>query len=114
MMVSQLASVLASPPLYSLSSMGGPSEGSQMRRAFFSILIFALVASQCRADDRLAKAFREDRSGWNYVHLEGSPRDVGYQHGSLLAPEIDESIGALKHDVGPKDWSEYRSIAQQP
>src|SRR5258706_5551801 len=84
-----------------------------MRRAFYSILVYALVTSQCSADERLAKAFREDRAGWNYVHLEGSPRDVGYQHGSLLAPEIDESIRALKHDVGPKDWAEYRSIAQQ-
>src|SRR5258706_10799186 len=84
-----------------------------MRKAFLSIFIFPFVAGQCRADERLAKAFREDRAGWNYVHLEGSPRDVGYQHGCLLAPEIDESIRALKHDVGAKGWAEYRDVSQE-
>ena len=29
----------------------------------------------------LSKASRENKNGWIYVHLEGSPADIGYQHG---------------------------------
>ena len=35
--------------------------------------------------DRLGKASRENKNGWVYVHLEGSPSDIGYQHGYLLS-----------------------------
>ena len=41
-------------------------------------------------DARLAKAYRFDRSGWIYVHLEGTRHTAGYQHGYLLAPQIDD------------------------
>ena len=37
-------------------------------------------------DPRLARAYRFPQSGWTYVHLEGSPADIGFQHGALLAP----------------------------
>ena len=40
-------------------------------------------------DARLKPAYRFERGGWVYVHLEGSPADIGYQHGYLLAPEIE-------------------------
>jgi hypothetical protein len=64
--------------------------------------------------DRLAKASREDKNGWVYVHLEGSPPDIGYQHGYLLANEIDTTIQAisyfLQHET-KKDWQFYRNCA---
>ena len=45
------------------------------------------------ADDALlAKSYRFESGGWIYVHLEGSPHDIGYQHGYLLAPEIARRI----------------------
>ena len=60
----------------------------------------------------LAKASREDKNGWIYLHLEGSPSDIGYQHGYLAAGEIDTSIQAvaytLLHTKPVKDWSFYR------
>lgn len=84
-----------------------------IKRIALILSIFITIGYQCRADDRLAKAFREDRAGWNYVHLEGSPRDIGYQHGCLLAAETDESIRALKHDVGATKWTQYRGVARQ-
>jgi len=31
--------------------------------------------------DRLGKATREDKNGWIYIHLAGSPSDIGFQHG---------------------------------
>ena len=37
----------------------------------------------------LAGSYRRPvRHGWIYVHLQGSPRQLGYQNGYLLAPEI--------------------------
>ena len=43
------------------------------------------AAQRGSEDARLAKAYRFERGGWIYVHLEGSPHDIGYQHGFLLA-----------------------------
>jgi hypothetical protein len=40
----------------------------------------------------LAKAERHDKNGWSYLHVEGEPRERGFQHGYLLAREIAESL----------------------
>ncbi len=63
----------------------------------------------------LAKASREDKNGWIYLHLEGSPSDIGYQHGYLAAGEIDTSIQAVAYTLlheTKKDWSFYRQAAR--
>ena len=41
-------------------------------------------------DDRLKGSYRFESNGWIYVHLEGSPGQIGYQHGSLLARETED------------------------
>ena len=64
---------------------------------------------------RLKPAYRFERSGWIYIHLEGEPADVGYQHGYLLAPEIEDGLNTVKtKDVHrtQRDWDFYRSTAQ--
>lgn len=65
--------------------------------------------------DRLGKASRENKNGWVYVHLEGSPADVGYQHGYLLASEIDTTMQmmayVLQHETG-HDWQFFRYAAK--
>jgi len=40
----------------------------------------------------LAKGYRFQRAGWIYLHAEGTPRALGFQHGYLLAPEIKEAL----------------------
>jgi hypothetical protein len=40
----------------------------------------------------LSHANRHEKSGWIYVHIEGSPEERGFQHGYLLAKEIDEAL----------------------
>jgi hypothetical protein len=60
------------------------------------------------------KAYRFERGGWIYVHVEGSPADIGYQHGYLLAPEITDALDAYKLDAthGTKrDWNFFRATA---
>jgi hypothetical protein len=67
-------------------------------------------------DPRLAKAYRFERDGWIYVHLEGAPHDVGYQHGYLLAPEIADAFAAVSlemtHETG-RNWNFFRRAARQ-
>ena len=42
-------------------------------------------------DPRLAGSTRFERGGWIYVHLEGAPEEIGFQHGYLLANEIGDA-----------------------
>jgi hypothetical protein len=78
-----------------------------------------VVASASRVelspqDPRLQGAYRFTRHGWIYVHLQGSPDQIGFQHGYLLAPEIEDAFQAVKledtHD-SHKDWSFFRDAA---
>ena len=72
--------------------------------------------SQASDDPRLAKAYRFERGGWTYVHLEGTPFNVGYQHGYLLASEIADAFAAVSlemtHETN-RDWDFFRRTAQQ-
>lgn len=67
-------------------------------------------------DDTLGRAYRFKRGGWIYVHLEGSPHDIGVQHGYLLAPEIADAYGMVRleltHNTG-RDWNFFRRASQQ-
>jgi hypothetical protein len=90
-----------------------------MKKNIIVCFALAIMVSGCKtaADkkDRLAKATRENKNGWIYLHVEGSPADIGYQHGYLLANDIDTSIQAvsflLQHDTH-RDWQFYRNAAR--
>jgi len=43
------------------------------------------------------KGYRFDRNGWIYIHIEGDPHERGYQHGYLVAPELQEILRSLKY-----------------
>ncbi len=77
---------------------------------------FALVSSAPPRDARLKDAFRKpEQNGWTFVRLHGSPSEIGYQHGYLLAPEIEDAqrvVAALfEHDT-KRGWSFYRDAAK--
>jgi hypothetical protein len=68
------------------------------------------------ADAHMKGAFRRPvHNGWTFVHLEGAPFDVGFQHGYLLAPEIADAEKAIvleeTHD-GKHDWNFFRQAAK--
>src|ERR1700747_654937 len=90
-----------------------------MRRAFSLALLLIAICSTAVALSRgkqpdaataasaamLAGSWRKPPvSGWTVVHLSGSPAQVGYQHGYLLAPEIADLqkvfLLELTHDPG--------------
>src|SRR5215813_6037758 len=67
-------------------------------------------------DSRLANAYRFEQGGWVYVHLEGTPANVGYQHGYLLAPEIADAFNAIRFQDThrtQKNWEFFRKIARE-
>lgn len=85
----------------------------------FAGLVSGLAATPAResqSENRLKKSFRRpDNNGWIFVHLEGSPADIGYQHGYWLAPEIQDTFRVvsrgLTHD-SKKNWGFFREAAQ--
>lgn len=79
-------------------------------------LAFTLVSKNPQTDPRLKKASRAgERGGWIQVHLEGTPAEIGYQHGYLLASEIQDNLKAIStemiHDE-KKDWEFFRKTAE--
>lgn len=87
-----------------------------MKRALlFLLVIMPIVLAVASDDPRLTNSSREDKNGWIYVHLEGSPNQIGFQHGYLLAPEIDDVIKMFMHyfEQGPtkKEWTYFREVS---
>ncbi len=76
-------------------------------RNFFSVLFLggiiclgyslaASTSSTSKQPPQLHGAYRFERAHWIYVHLQGTPRQIGFQHGYLLAPEIDDAFHAIR------------------
>jgi hypothetical protein len=62
------------------------------------------------ANAQLAKAYRHEKAGWIFLHIEGNARDRGFQHGYLMAAEIKENIRLLRarwEYQTALDWSWY-------
>jgi len=86
-------------------------------------LRFTLILTVCAITmmfsckkNRLGNATREDKNGWIYVHLSGSPGDIGFQHGYLVANEIDTLMKVLQYYLpssSGKDWTFYRDAAKR-
>jgi hypothetical protein len=69
-----------------------------------------------QADTRLQGAYRLERNGWVYVHLQGPPATLGFQHGYLLAAETAELLRVFKafttHQT-KRDWAFYRETCEK-
>jgi hypothetical protein len=88
-----------------------------MRTFLRSIFLLSLLAGIAAADPRLQGGFRNPmKDGWVFVHLEGGPSAIGFQHGYLLTPEIEDSKRAIElsttHEV-KHNWAEMRQVAQK-
>ena len=72
--------------------------------------------AQGAGDPWLEGAYRRPANhGWTFVHLSGTPGQIGFQNGYLLAPEIADLLKMysveLPHDNN-KDWQFFRDAAQ--
>lgn len=82
--------------------------------SFFQIKPSLAMSQQ--PDPRLQKAYRFQQGGWTYVHLEGSPEQIGFQHGYLLAHEIADAFQAVKLEdthTTKRDWGFFRKAAHE-
>jgi hypothetical protein len=84
--------------------------------AFLAGLLLLSAAYSQQKNPKLGNATREDKNGWIYIHLEGTAGDIGYQHGYLLADEIDDLIRGFKTTLphlSGKDWAFYREAVKK-
>jgi hypothetical protein len=82
-----------------------------------AILVFSFSLAYADSTPKeLNGAYRSPKkNGWTYVHLQGSPHEIGFQNGYLLASEIQDLLQVVKleqkHDSG-KEWPFFRDAAQ--
>ncbi|MGC9199408.1 MAG: hypothetical protein ACP5E5_10810 [Acidobacteriaceae bacterium] len=43
-------------------------------------------------DARLQGAYKFHQDGWTHVHLQGTPEQIGFQYGYLLARQIEDNV----------------------
>jgi hypothetical protein len=98
-----------------------------MRRWFVTLAGFILPAialsfssasslGAAAPESELKGAFRRsENNGWTFVHLQGTPHQIGFQNGYLLEPEIEDTLKVTMleetHD-SKKDWQFFRDAAQ--
>lgn len=91
--------------------MTSPGEWLTMRIVKTTFLLAAIAAAALCADPRLAKSSRNpETNGWLFVHLEGTPAAIGFQHGYLLAPEIQEAHKRLRLGMTRESGKSYDFI----
>ncbi|MGA7340938.1 MAG: C45 family peptidase [Terracidiphilus sp.] len=75
----------------------------------------ASPAADHQNDPRLNGSYKFHEGGWTYVHLQGTPEQIGFQHGYLLAREIEDIVHVyvvkFPHD-DKREWSFLRGAAQ--
>ena len=95
-------------------------------RTFFFILFLGCIvclgqsqaastASTPAPSPQLKGAYRFERAHWIYVHLQGTPQQIGFQHGYLLAPEIEDAFHAIRLEntrSTHRDWAFFRATAK--
>jgi hypothetical protein len=84
-----------------------------------ALVILALPLAAMAAEGKITrygKGYRFDKNGWIYVHIEGKAYERGFQHGYLVAKELEVIMKSLKyltyHDTG-KHWEFFTDAAEK-
>lgn len=65
-------------------------------------------------DPRLKHSFRRPKqNGWTFVHLEGAPAEIGFQHGYWLAPEIHDGLKVIQLEQTHSSRRSWRFFRQK-
>ena len=90
-------------------------------RGVFSLFSFLMTAfvlvgpAHASPSATSGAGYRFAKGGWTFVHLEGTPEQVGFQHGALLSAEIADMVGVIKLESAhatKRDWHFYREAAR--
>jgi hypothetical protein len=63
---------------------------------------------------RYGPAYRYEKAGWTFLHIEGQPYERGFQNGRLMAPEILRFKQVLQHEMPIEtghDWAYFARAA---
>jgi hypothetical protein len=78
--------------------------------------VAAFAASPATSPDpRLDGSYKFNEGGWTYVHLAGTPEQIGFQHGYLLAREIEDNVQVYTVTAPHADkrpWSFFREAGK--
>ena len=88
---------------------------SSLRFVILVVLGWSTTALASGDPARLKGSSRSEKDGWIFVHLEGSPESLGYQHGYLLAEEIADLLRVTRpflERTTHRDWSFYRRASE--
>lgn len=83
-----------------------------------SLLLASMTSANGAApaiDARLGKSYHFQESGWTYVHLEGTPEQIGFQHGYLLARQIEDNVHVYAVEAPhlyKEDWNFFREAGR--
>src|SRR5215469_7372612 len=73
------------------------------------------VAQDANKPADLKGAYTFKDGGWTYIHLEGSPHEIGFQHGYLLKDEIEDNLDVYRaesvHLYG-SNWQFFREAGK--
>jgi hypothetical protein len=90
--------------------------GAEEASKEMNLQIESVREQKASADPRLKGAYRFERGGWVFVHLEGAPAAIGFQHGYLLGPEIQDAFPAvaagMMHST-KRNWPFFREVARE-
>ena len=81
-----------------------------------ALMVLGLAAvARAQSPPEIKGAYAFKQGGWTYVHLEGAPHEVGFQHGYLLKDEIDDNLSVYRLEAVNdyhRDWSFFREAAK--
>src|SRR6266568_4236899 len=101
------------------AALGWPGDGTKSSAAANDTMAATIAVARERAaagDPRLKGGSRFEEGGWVYVHLEGDAEAIGYQHGYLLAPEIEDAFATVSAGMThstQRDWAFFRKAARE-
>lgn len=75
-----------------------------------------LVLASAQGNAQLQGSSREEVGGWTVLHLQGTPQQIGYQYGTLAAPEIADASEMLREYLkknSSEEWGFFRAAAQK-
>ncbi len=80
-----------------------------------SSVALSSAASPSAPDARLQGAYKFHQDGWTYVHLQGTPSQIGFQHGYLLAREIEDNVHVYAVEavhLDKRPWEFFRQAGK--